>query len=153
MLEKKTWIRSDKRSEKIIMILILFFRRQGVLDACTFWFTKCRIRTLGRKTSNSSQVWNSIFYNEWYSGMSLYCFLAKEVSRFGCLTLTDFWKIWNHCTLHSRVIKSRNIFLSFWLESGLLIIKTCCNQIEVVILAPKAVLQLFEQTWFSPWKS
>ena len=47
----------------------------------------------------------------------------------------------NHCTLHSRVIKSPKSILWFWLQNGLLIIKIGCNQIEVAILAPKAILQ------------
>ena len=55
-----------------------------------------------------------------------------------------------HCTLHSRFIKSLKKFLSFWLQSGLLIIKISCNQIEVVTLASKAVLQLLQKTYFSP---
>ena len=44
------------------------------------------------------------------------------------------------CTLHSRVIKSPNSIFCFWLQSGLQIIKIRCNQIEVVILAPRAIL-------------
>ena len=40
----------------------IIFRRKRVLDACTFRIAKCWVGTLGRQTSHSSQVWNSIFY-------------------------------------------------------------------------------------------
>ena len=41
--------------------------------------------------------------------------------------------------------KSKSIF-GIWLQSGLLIIKISSNQTEVVILAPKAILQQLQTT-------